>query len=293
MDWERTINIFIVAFVILNLFFVFKLWLLPAFFDPSIYLSQDQIDATIEDLKNSNITVTAPVPDRLKRLQLLSVNTVIPSEELVAAALLGEGYERVASGAKTEYRSAQGKVDIYVDGRIYYISAAQALNGDITMDAARRYADHFLANTLGKPRDARAGRTAARQDGTWAVEYIQRWHRKDLEISRLVVIVDKSGHVLEMEYYWVEIIGFSGESILSIPATAALTVAAKGMPPGTAISRIYNSWYGMPALANQWQSVPVWVLETAAGGRYFINAHTGELEGADYFPEGKRTPALN
>lgn len=293
MDWDRTITIFIIAFIILNLFFVFKLWLLPAFFDPSINLSQDQIDAALEALKNSNIKVAVQVPDRLKRLQLLGVSRVMPNEEIVATSFLGGHFEREAYGAMTEYRSAQGKVEIYVDGRIHYISAAKAIKGNITMDAARKQADHFLAATLGKPGDAKAGRIVARQDGAWAVEYTQRWRGKDLEISRVVVIVDKSGRVLEMDYYWVKINGFSGESVLSIPATAALTVAAKGMPPGTTITRIYISWYGKPVLVDQWQSVPVWVMETAAGARYYVNAYTGELEGADNFPEGKLCPTLN
>lgn len=293
MDWDKTLNIFIIAFIILNLFFVSKLWLLPALLDPSIYLSQGQIDAALEVLKNSNIKVAVQVPDRLQRLQLLGVSSVMPKEENVATSLLGGQYERAAYGAMIEYRSAQGKVEVNVDGRIHYISAAKAINGNITMDVARKQADHFLAATLGKPEDAKAGRTVARQDGVWAVEYTQRWRGKDLEISRIVVIVDKSGRVLEMYYYWVEIIGYSGESVLSIPATAALTVAAKGMPPGTTITRIYISWYGMPVLADQWQSVPVWVMETAAGARYYVNAYTGGVEGSDNFSEGKLHLTLN
>lgn len=279
MDWERTLNIFIAAFLILNFAFVTQLWLLPVFFDPSNYVSHNQIEATLEELEYRDIAVTAKVPRRMKRLQLLGVSNLLLSEERVAASLIGDKYKRVASRAKSAYRSAQGEVDIYVDGRIHYRSALSPQKGSIATSAARKQADKFLRTTVGKPRDAIAGRATTRKDGTWAVEYSQRWRRKDLEISRIVVVVDQSGSVIEMEYYWVEVIGYAGESLLSIPATTALTVAAEKMSAGTTITRIYISWYGMPVLADQWRASPVWVVETAAGSKYFVNAHTGEHTG--------------
>lgn len=294
MDWERTISIFIVAFLILNFAFVTQLWLLPIFFDPANYVSAEQIEATLEELEYRDIAVTAKVPRRMKRVQLLGVSNVLMSEEEVAASLIGNNYERVPSGAKSEYRSAQGEVDIYVDGRIHYLSALMPEKGNIAMAAARKQADQFLQDTVGKPRDAIAGRSFPRRDGTWAVEYTQRWHRKDLEISRIVVVVDQNGSVIAMEYYWVEVIGYAGESLLSIPATTALTLAAEIMPPGTTIAGIYISWYGMPTLADQWRASPVWVVETESGNKYYINAHTGELEGESQpSPAGKLSSALN
>ncbi|HCX79193.1 MAG TPA: hypothetical protein DG577_07255 [Firmicutes bacterium] len=288
MDWERTINIFIIAFLVLNLAFVFQLWLLPVFFDSSNYVSPEQIQATLEELEYSGIAVTAKVPRRMKRLQLLGVSNVLFREEEVAASLIGEKFERVASGAKSEYRSALGEVDIYVDGRIHYLSALPPENGDIAISAARKRADQFLEDTVGRPRDSIAGKTAASPDGTWAVEYIQRWHGKELEVSSIVVVVDQSGSIIELDYYWVEVMGYAGESLLSIPATAALTVAAEKMPAGATITGIYISWYGMPGLADQWRASPVWVVETEGGSKYYVNAQTGELEGERQFP-GRKT----
>lgn len=278
MDWERTLNILIVAFLSLNLALAAQLWLLPLFIDPSNYVSAEQIEATVERLEYGEITIAAKIPRRLRRLQALAVNNGLFGEE-TAVSLIGGDFVKVSSGVKSEYHSPEGTVALYIDGRIHYTSAAAAERGTLDSIGIRGKADQFLLDTVGKPRDAVPGVTVRKPDNQWAVEYRQRWRRRALEISRIVLLVDGSGQVLEMEYYWVEVAGFAGESMLSIPSTAALMVAAENMPTASTVTDIFLSWYGRPVLADQWQANPVWVVETAVGGRYYVNAHTGELEG--------------
>lgn len=279
MDWERTLNIFIVAFLILNIVFVVELWLRPIIFDPSNYISAEQIAATKNELEDRDITVTTKIPRRAKPLQSLGVSKTLRDEEEVVTALFGQEFEKVSSGVKSEYRSIQGVVDIYVDGRIYYFSSLTPQEGNISKSSVQSRADEFLENTVGRPKDAVAVRTSVQEEGFWEVEYKQRWNRKRLEISKIVVVVDQGGSILQMEYFWVEVIGYVGERLVSIPATTALKVAARQMHGGTTIADIYLSWYSIPVLADQWRVSPVWVVETEKGNTYYVNAHTGELEG--------------
>ncbi len=279
MDWERTLNIFIVAFLILNIVFVVELWLRPIIFNPSNYISAEQIAATKNELEDRDITITPKIPRRAKSLQSLGVSKTLLDEGEVVAALLGSEYEKVSSGVKSEYRSIQGRVDIYVDGRIYYFSSLAPGEGNISQNSAQSRADEFLGNTVGRPNDAIAVRTAVQEDGSWAVEYKQRWNRKKLEISKILVVVDQGGGILQMEYNWVEVIGYVGEKVLSIPATTALKVVARQMHGGATITDLYLSWYSIPVLADQWRVSPVWVVKTEEGNTYYVNAHTGELEG--------------
>ena len=69
MDWERTLNIFIIAFLILNLALAVQLWLRPIFFNPANYISAEEIAATKSELEDRNITVIPKIPRRMKRLQ--------------------------------------------------------------------------------------------------------------------------------------------------------------------------------------------------------------------------------
>lgn len=279
MDWERTLNIFIIAFLILNLALAVQLWLRPIFFNPANYISAEEIAATKSELEDRNITVIPKIPRRMKRLQPLGVKNASLEEGEVAAVLLGPEFEKLSSGVKTEYRSVQGKVDFYVDGRINYLSSSPQEGGSISQREAQKLADQFLRRTVGQPRDAKKARTKLNKDGTWTVEYRQRWNGKELEISKIILVVGQGGSILQMEYLWVDVIGYVGEKTLSIPATAALKVAARQMQEGTTVSRLYLSWYSKPVLSEQWRVSPVWVVETEEGDKHYVNAHTGELEG--------------
>jgi len=297
MDWERTKTVFIMAFLLLNSVFVFYLWIMPTYFDPSMYVSTQQVEAKLAELQYSNITVTAEVPRRLKRLEMLAVKTPVLDHKSLANTILGPHavlFPSPPSASRNyKYESSAGEVVVYGNNQVTFTRAPMSGESqEISMKSARAKADKFLRTTLGKPKDARHGRIVEIEKGTWVIEYYQRWNRKDLEISRIIIIVDGRG-VLQMDYYWVEILGFTGEENVTIPATGALTVATDGMPSGTTISDIYLSWYSSPVLTEQWRCYPVWVIQTTKGVKYYVNAFTGDIEGREEFPAGKPGPTLN
>lgn len=295
MDWERAKTVLILAFLVLNAIFIFQLWLEPMYIDSSMRIEPSQVEDKLAELQYKNITVTAEVPRRLQIMQTLSVRCPEPDYFNDAKAVLGNGAIWVSPANKAigyrKYISDAGEAMVYTDGRITFRSASASTKGAISQDNARETAEKFLRNTLGKPRDARLGRVGQAEDGTWIVEYYQRWRRKDLEISRIILRVDENG-VLDMDYFWVEIVGFTGADVPTIPATGALTVAAERMPSGSVITEIYSSWYSPPVPTEQWRSYPAWVLLTSTGTKYFINAFTGDFEGSEEFPAGKPGSAL-
>lgn len=290
MDWEKTLNIFLIAFLLLNLALVAQLWVIPVLFNPASYVSQEQIDAALEKLNQSQITVAVQVPRKLVRLQALAVASMPLDKDQTAQLLLGTVTDKSAAGAAVEYQSIRGTVVFHVDGRISYQRASAPRAGDIGDEEARQAADDFLSATLGQPADADLGQATHRPDGMWDIVYGQHWQRQAPEISGIVVTVDGRGGVMAMEYYWVEVIGYVGEKLLCLPATTALTVVAGSLPEKSTISTLKLSWYRAPTLANQWQVSPVWVVGTDEGRRYYVNAHTGEFEGERTVP-GRKTPA--
>jgi hypothetical protein len=297
MDWERTKTIFILAFLMLNLVFSIQLWIIPNYFDSSMIVSHQQVEAKLTELRYRNITVTAEVPRQLKRMRMLLLSSPEVDHKKAAMALLGPDAVHVATilspaPGHRRYVSKQGEVQVYNDGRILFISSPHLGKPALSASSARSIADNFLKNSLGKPGDARFGRVVEAEDGAWLIEYYQNWRRRDLETSKITLLVDGSG-VRQMDYYWVKVTGFTGEEVVSIPAAGALIVAAERMPSGTVITNIYSSWYSPPIMADIWRAPPVWVVETNRGTKYYINAFTGDLEGKEEFPAGKPEQTLN
>lgn len=296
MDWERTKTIFILAFLLLNVVFAFQLWIRPAYFDSSMYVDQQQIDSKLAELSHRNISVNVAVPRQLKRLKMVTVHLPHKNNYSQASLILGAGAVHIGSSTSPApgyevFMSSRGEVTVYNNGAIFYKSASTDATR-ITSEQARSKAKDFLENTFGLPKDAILARIEETGDGAWVIEFLQRWQRQEFEISRILLHVDGAG-VQRMEYYWADILGFTGESIVTIPASGALVVAADNMAAGTVIENIYQTWYSTPMQGGQWRAYPVWVFETDRGMRYYINAFTGEMEGKVEFTAGKPVPTLN
>jgi len=292
MDWERTKTVFILAFLLLNAIFSFLLWVQPTYFDSSRYVSIEQIEAKVTELQYKNIEVTAEVPRRLQNLRMLTVRNPKSPGRAEAQIFLGQGIVQVPSSATPDskrFLSDDGQVLVYNDGRLFYSSNLEPGGLGLSEAEARDMADTFLGETIGRPKDAVRGRVVRLDNGAWRVEFLQKWGKSTLETSTIWITVD-SGGVLDMYYYWVEVVGYNGEKITSIPTTGALTVIADILPPGSTITDIHYSWYSNPVAAEQWRAYPVWVIETRDFKKYYVNAFTGDIEGSNNFRQ--ENPAL-
>jgi hypothetical protein len=287
VDWERTKTVLILAFLLLDIFFVCQLWLVPTFFDSTMYISAEQIDTKLTELQYKNIKVSAEIPRRMQSLRILSLRSPGLDWEVVARRILGYGMATVPIPPNSHpvvrrYLSAKGEVIVRSDGSMLYSSELESSGGVLTAEEAVAKAEEFLQVTVGRPEGATPDRIEKMGDGTYLVEFSQRWRRRKIETSWIWVTVDAEG-ILGMEYYWADVVGYSGEKIATIPATGALTTIADALPQGSTITKLYCSWYSKPVSAQQWRAYPAWVIEISDGTRYYINAFTGDLEGTRNF----------
>lgn len=288
MDWERTKTILIAAFLLLNAIFLVQLWVIPTYFDASLFTSRSEVEARLRELRYRNIEVEADVPRHLQRVKMLEFSLPDVDHKHIAESILGPEAVHVATyinprpGYKV-FRERGSEVNVYNDGRVTYKTVIPPDPSSVPESNAVSAADSFIRSTLGMPKDARLAVTEKNDDGTWWIEYRQRWRRRDLQTSYIRChVVGET--VTELEHYWLKPLGFIGRGTLTIPATGALMVVADHLNSGTTITDIYLSWYSPPLVAESWRAPPVWVVKTDNSGRYYINAFTGELEAQQEFP---------
>ncbi len=290
MEWEKTKTILIISFLVLNLFFVFQLWLVPSFLSASLYTSREEVQETVRQLEVRGITVDKEVPRQLHRLSMIQFKLPELDAQHVAEQILGPDAVHVStvinpSPGHKLFRAGLEEVTIYNDGRVFYQNRDIKVQPGGSEQSARETAEAFVSNTLGMPRGARLS-TVVRHQGAWWVEFRPVWRNRVVHTSYMVFQVS-GDKVMSMEMYWLGSGDTSGRRILSIPATGAMLVAADNLSPGEEITDIYISWYSAPMMAETWRVPPVWVIETAAGERYYINAFTGELEAVQEFPPSR------
>lgn len=289
MEWERTKTILIVAFVVLNAIFIVQLWLIPTYFDASLYTTRQEVEASLAELNHRNITVAAEVPRHLRRVRMMEYSLPLVDHQQVAAKILGPNAVHTATVNNPQpgyklFREQAREVTVYNDGRVVYRdNAASGHSG--TEKEAIATVESFLHATVGMPGDARVV-AIEKEAGKWWIEYGQYWRRQALRSSYIISQVAGEA-VLEMEYYWLKPIGFTGQRSVTIPATGALMVVADYLRSGTTITDIYLSWYNRPIEAESWQAPPVWVIVTDKDGNFYINAFTGEMELQQEFYSGR------
>ncbi|MTI93928.1 MAG: hypothetical protein FH749_00360 [Firmicutes bacterium] len=282
MDWGRTKFILILTFLILNLIFAFQLWVVPSFFDSDMFISRQQIDARVADLRSKNISISAQIPRRLAHRQMLTLAPPDFESRDIVHSIFGS-FVQSRRTRYDLYTSSQGEIRVYRDGRVEYAVAPRETT-ETTPASALETARTFMEKGPGLPDDARHLRTFETEPGIYLVEFGQYWQRKHVPVSYLRFLVDGQG-VLNMEYYWVQIGELVGENVLVIPSTGALMVAADYLPGRSEITDLYLSWFSRPLMAEEWRVPAVWVVETESEVLY-INAYSGDLEDRYLFQAG-------
>lgn len=287
MEWERTKTILITSFLVLNIFFVVQIWIVPSFLSASLYTSSEEIKATVSKLEERGISIETEIPRQLQRLSMIQFQLPEIEARQVAEKLLGPEAVHVSTAVHPApghnlFRRTYREVTVYNDGRISYQNTGIGVQPGGSKESALQVAEEFINSTLGMPRDAQLVEIV-RHQGIWWVEFRQVWRHHDLHTSYLVFQIS-GDKVMSMDMYWLHPASSTGRKTLSIPATGALLVVADNLMPTTEIKEIYISWYSPPMMAETWRVPPVWVVETTAGERYYINAFTGELEAVQEFP---------
>jgi len=304
MDWSRAKTILIVGYLVMNLVLGIRL-----VYDPPrqsgyyTVVSRAEVKEATENLMRSGLNVTAAVPRRSSAKPLILVRHLFKEEDAMAAILL-RGLEeaiRMEGPGTVTFMKGKESVVIYENGVGVWTTwpllgrpnmkerttdAEKIGRGWSSLAAAQSWAavEAFWEARGGFPPGA--SRDTIYYDpetGRYVVNYYQEFQGQPIFGSRISAVVHE-GTVETLVLTWFEPCGPSGNPRTVISPTEALFTAARvlerfvGLP--ATVERIILGYYSEAYKARQWETVPVWMVRTTDGLDIYVNAYTGEPEGA-------------
>ena len=177
------------------------------------YISAEQIDTKLTELQYKTSRFRQKFPAGCNFAHTLLRSPGLDWEVVARRISLRHGYRPIPPNSHPvvrRYLSAKGEVIVRSDGSMLYSSELESSGGVLTAEEAVAKAEEFLQVTVGRPEGATPDRIEKMGDGTYLVEFSQRWRRRKIETSWIWVTVDAEG-ILGMEYYWADVVGYSGE----------------------------------------------------------------------------------
>jgi hypothetical protein len=282
--WDRAKLILIAVFALLDMFLGWELVagqataVAPA--NPGRLVTLGSADAPGSAIRFAGVLPAAP-----QRLPTLSISLEHPDVAQIAAHLLGPGARAQNEGSIVAYVGAAGTLQS-ANGVILYQRAqgASQATSAAPLDAARAHAaaDGFLARMDAAPGSLGFDRvTLDPTDGSWSVEYVQRYEGQPVFNGRCDVRVDARG-VRSLTCMWANLLGPADSPRPILGAADALkhladargaTAAAPLAVDGVILGYIASTYQANAA----WPTVPAWRVELADGSLYYVNAYTGTL----------------
>jgi len=290
VDWSRAKTILIVAFLILNAVLAVQLYLLPLFDASARPVSPEAIKQLLEG-KGVQIAVTTPRRGPTAPFALLSTPTYSDRETTtIARDLLGQSAARVAVGgslnteATVSYRGDGGQL-VVVTARGLVSYEDQAARGGPTFSAeeAARLAATFVRDRVGETGFIFEGVTPL-ESGSFRVDYLQRFRGSYVFPGYITLVVNSEG-VAAMWMHRLRVAFETGTARRILSAhEAVLSLVNHRLNAGEAGSLVVQKidfGFHSPIYDTAdptWRGVPVWRVRTS-GGEFFVNAHSGVLEG--------------
>ncbi|WP_350343637.1 two-component system regulatory protein YycI [Proteinivorax tanatarense] len=282
MDWSKTKSIFIIVFLILNIFLLSQI----AIHSPGsgFSITNEEIEKVKEFLSNLGVEVDTEIPENVEYKNFLDVRGESVNQSDIQQQFFSEEDDVQISNYSEQYiefLSETGRVIKKENGRIVYeaLGFRPTAGASFTEREAIKASEEFHKQGLNLPEDARLTSVKEINRNRYRIEYHQVFRRQRVDTSYITMIVGPSG-VESYEKYWVEPIDYSGGEYLVIPSTGALIRLMDYIDVSEAVvNDITLSYYSAPISAGQWQVAPVWAIKLENIGTVFLNAYTGELEG--------------
>jgi hypothetical protein len=278
VDLSRAKTILIVAFLTLNLFLGYRLWLSPQGLQAGRALTGEEAEAARETLLEAGFEMLAPIPRQIPRLSLLHVSSVPHNNNSWVGKFFGEDVPgTVTDEMSTLYIMGQESVEVAQNGLITYLSVAV---DDSAGEDSRQIAERFMRDRGLWQDDLRLDQTISRDAaGSARYRYVQTYQGFPLFFSSVEVLVT-DGSVSELTLFRVAPLGFSNHEIQVISAADAVATFVSQNPnfPDKRISDISLGYYSQNYDAERWEIVPVWRIAALDGTMFFVNAFTGEAE---------------
>ncbi len=277
MDLSRAKTVLIIAFLLLNLFLAFRLWLIPPHLQAGVVLTGEEAEQAKNVLVSAGYEVLTAIPRQIPRLSLLHVSRHPQEPESWPASVWcdanakrGVDTENVSfiNGEETLQIAPNGVVTLHF-GKPDRVSTGHEL--------------HIFIESFLKERGLWSESLKfdmAMQDGSHTrYRYLQTYQGFPLFFSYTdVKVVD--GRISEIRLYHVLPLEFTGKEIqtVSVAEAADAFVKAAQFSEVKKIIDISLGYYSQDYDAKRWEIVPVWRFALTDGTVFYINAFTGGAE---------------
>lgn len=303
MEWFKTKLILILAFALLDVFLVYRVWFMPQGETALTTVSPEIIDRTVDRLSQRGILVEASFPLSIAPVQLLTVSPAPELKLLFEKLLSGMPGASLASdgGMKSgeiNYRSDSMELKRCRNGRVRWSqrppaepSQTQVSGGIWDPSKAKEVALKFIEDHGGLPGELKFDFvTFDKESDSYSVTFTQWCQGRPIFGSGVFVRVAHWG-VRELDAFWLSISRLEGEKKKVIRPTDALLalehfIQGNKPPdgdirtgsPSSVIEEILLGYFTPDYDARQWQIAPVWRIRMKDSKVYYVNAYTGEIE---------------
>ena len=276
MDLSKAKTLLIIAFLSLNIFLGYKLWIAPRSLSPSSGLTQAQREQTEALLKEHGFELKTALPRQIPRLALLNVSRLVQDDAYWVSAFLGA--QEVWSQRqedRTVYTTGQETLTIFANGHVFYTNNLPGIDEANTRVLAERYLRDWKLwqNNMKLDLAVPWGQHGFRY------RFVETYQGFPLFFSAIEVYLT-DGRPREVHIYQVQPHGFSDKETAVISAQKAVQTFIKeaAAVSSKSIIDISLGYYSLSYDAERWESAPVWRIATQDGGESYINAFTGEVE---------------
>lgn len=277
MDLSRAKTILIIAFLTLNLFLGYRLWMSPPSLRSSGVLTSEDADRAREALQKAGFEVIAAIPRQIPRLSLLHVSRLPQQGPSLANSFFGED----VTGSPTEsgsmlYTKGLETVEVASNGQAVFGTGPA---GNQVVDETRQGAERFFRQRNLWQDDLKFDQVISLGAKGSQIRFVQTYQGFPLFFCAAEVIFGEE-RVVEARLYRVAPLGFRNSEISVISAAEAIETFLELKPdfPDKRITDISLGYFSADYDAELWDIVPVWRIAALDGTVFYVNAFTGEAE---------------
>lgn len=303
MEWSKTRLILILAFALLDVFLIYRVWFMPTGGTAVTTVSPKRIDQTVERLAEKGILVEASFDLSIPPVCLLTVSA---SPELsglferLRTTMPGTPHfeEGKPDPGASCYRSGAVELVRYASGRVtwtYSVTAGESesmIPGGVWDPVkAGEVAKDFIDRIGGLPSELKFDYVAFdKGTDSYLVTFTQWCRGRPIFGSGIRIRVAHWG-VMGLEAFWLSVSQQEGEKRGVIRPTDALLAAESlivrdSLPTGNVspgqpvavVEEVELGYYTAEYDARQWQISPAWRVRLKDSRVYLVDAYTGEVQ---------------